>query len=133
MEVRTEQPLRIVIQMIKKWYFPCIAIVAIIMYAFSHLGVTPHVLLNNYLNDFLCMPIVLTLCQKSIAFVKSDKHIAIPISLQLVLTLLFSIYFEYVLPTTNARYTSDPVDVLLYFIGTVGYIWLKRSTIRYAK
>ena len=116
-------------QLVKKWYFPLISIVAIILYAGPRLGLIPPALLNNYLNDFLCMPIVLTLCQKSIAFIKSDKHICIPIALQFLLTLLFSVYFEYVLPTLNARYTSDPVDVVLYFLGTLCYFILERSTI----
>ena len=87
----------------------------------------PLELLNNYLNDFLCMPLVLKTCQYVVRYVKSDDRIKLPLPLQISATLLSIIYFEGVLPSMDVRYTTDLLDLvayaagLLFFIGVEGF------------
>ena len=86
----------------------------------------PH-LINNYLNDLLCMPIVLKICQFAVRFIKKDKYITIPIKISFTLTLLYAMYFEFLLPKFNNRYTADAIDVILYFMGLLFFLWIEGS------
>ncbi|REE17055.1 hypothetical protein DFQ09_105269 [Winogradskyella pacifica] len=72
-----------------------------------------------YVNDFLCMPIVLSACLAILRILKKTKTLYVPISVVLALTLYFSIYFEWLMPQINTRYTSDIIDVGLYFLGAI--------------
>jgi len=97
------------------------------LWVFCFLGITIYLLqyfevglpnfLNNHLNDLLCMPIVLGIAQRTVRFLKSDSNLTLPVALQVVVTLLFALYFEWYLPQFNLRYTADVVDVLCYFLG----------------
>ncbi|WP_178986205.1 hypothetical protein [Winogradskyella helgolandensis] len=72
-----------------------------------------------YINDFLCMPIVLSTCLAVLRIIKKTEMLYAPISVVLVLTIYFSMYFECVMPHINTRYTSDIIDVGLYFLGAL--------------
>ena len=72
-----------------------------------------------YVNDFLCMPIVLGICLAILRILKKTEALYVPISVVLALTLYFSIYFEWLMPQINTRYTSDIIDVGLYFLGAI--------------
>ena len=82
--------------------------------------------IDNYLNDLLCMPIVLKICQFAVRYIKSDSTIQIPIKIALTLTILYSVYFELLLPISNERYTGDWIDVCLYSLGFLFFIWIER-------
>ncbi len=62
------------------------------------------------------MPIVLFVCKYVVRELKSNKA-RLPWSLVFMVTLFYSVYFEYYLPKVNPRYTADFLDVLLYFMG----------------
>ncbi len=97
------------------------------VYAMQQLGLWLPEWINNYVNDLLCMPIVLKICQYAIRYIKSDGDRTVPVYLQVGLTVCYSIYFEYLLPNYNDRYTTDELDIVLYFLGLVLFQWLERS------
>ncbi len=72
------------------------------------------------------MPIVLFVCQSVVRELKSNKE-RLPWSLIFMVTLFYSVYFEYYLPKVNPRYTADFVDVLLYFMGAVFFCIMEIS------
>ncbi len=81
-----------------------------------------------YLNDFLIIPIVLTICLFSIRFLKKDERFTIAKVYILYLCVCYAIFFEWYMPKHTERYTQDLVDVLLYFSGGTVYYLLQRNT-----
>lgn len=103
-------------------------ILATAIYGAQSLELSIPRLINNYFNDLICMPFVLKICQYTVRIVKSDSKLTLPTSLQVVVTLIFSIYFEFILPIYNPRYTSDWVDVIMYFLGLLIFITIERQS-----
>lgn len=81
--------------------------------------------INNYMNDFFCMPLVLFVCQYAVRKIKSNRGLRLPLSLIFSVTLYYAIYFEYYLPKVSPRYTGDPVDVILYFSGSLFFYFME--------
>ena len=81
--------------------------------------------ITSYVNDFLCMPVVLTICLKTLHYIKKDATILLPLLPILTLTSFYSIYFEWYLPQVETRYTADWVDVIMYFSGALLFYWLQ--------
>ncbi|MGV3539276.1 MAG: hypothetical protein ACO1OQ_05665 [Rufibacter sp.] len=75
-----------------------------------------------YLDDLLCLPLVLTLTLFAMRFFFGPR---VRFSLYHVLftVLYFSIAFEYFFPKFLPRYTGDWVDVILYAAG--GWIFYR--------
>lgn len=84
-------------------------------------------LINNYLNDLLCMPLVLGALTFIIRWLKKDLFFKFPLFFVLFMAGYYSFYFEYYLPKVNVRYTSDWMDVFLYFIGSVGFYYFQKK------
>lgn len=95
------------------------------VYVAQQLAFPLPIIINNYLNDLLCMPIVLKICQFAVRFIKKDKHTNIPIKMSFVLTILYALYFEFLLPKFSDRYTADFIDVILYFMGFLFFLWIE--------
>jgi hypothetical protein len=72
-----------------------------------------------YLNDFLCMPIVLSLCLIILRILKKTESLYVPLLVVLGLSTYFSLHFEWLMPQLSTRYTSDIIDVVLYFSGAL--------------
>ncbi|OBX24430.1 MULTISPECIES: hypothetical protein [Bizionia] len=72
-----------------------------------------------YLNDFLCMPIVLSLCLAIIRRLKKANNLYVPLLVVLGLTTYFVVYFEWFMPQISTRYTADIIDVGLYYLGAM--------------
>lgn len=90
-----------------------------------------HIQLPNwmhfYLNDFLCMPIVLSICLMILRILKKTESLYVPFAPVLALSLYFAIHFEWLMPQFNQRYTGDFVDVILYFFSAMlFYVFQKR-------
>ncbi|MHA6281238.1 hypothetical protein ACXYMT_13765 [Salinimicrobium sp. CAU 1759] len=83
----------------------------------------PPTFLSSYLNDLLCLPIVLSICFFVITFFSKSKRVKISLFSAFSLAALYSVYFELYLPEVTNRYTSDVIDVLLYFAGALIF-WL---------
>ena len=112
-----------------KFYLPLFCVVAFTVYLAQRYSASLPELANNYLNDLLCMPIVLKICQYAVQFIKSDKQLKIPIKISFTLTVLYAIYFELVLPQFHSRYTADGMDVILYFLGLLFFLWIERRNL----
>ena len=82
---------------------------------------------NDYLNDLLCIPLVLGLLSFAIRYLKNDSSFQFSISFIIGLALYYSLYFEYYLPDVNSRYTSDWIDIVLYFFGSILFYTYQRT------
>ncbi|HLV15066.1 MAG TPA: hypothetical protein VKY41_07795 [Xanthomarina sp.] len=72
-----------------------------------------------YVNDFLCMPVVLSISLAILRFIKKSETIYVPLSVILIMTSYYAIYFEWLMPKLSTRYTGDTIDVILYFLGAL--------------
>lgn len=80
-----------------------------------------------YLNDFLAIPIVATICLHAVWLVKKDRSLRLgPVSI-ISLVVMFSVYFEYYLPRQSYRHTGDPWDLVCYALGGLVFYFLQRS------
>lgn len=104
--------------MMKRWIFFSAVLVSLTIYTLQYLKFPLPLWINSYVNDLLCMPIVLFICKEVVSYIFKRK-IFLSLSLIIVLTLYYSWYFEYYLPKINTRYTGDYIDVFLYFIGSL--------------
>ncbi len=78
-----------------------------------------------YVNDFLCMPIVLTICLRAVHIIKRDTTIRLSLFTTLSLTVLYAVYFEIYLPRVEPRYTADILDVVMYLSGSLIFYFLQ--------
>lgn len=83
---------------------------------------------NNYWNDLLCIPLVLGALTYSIRWLKKDDKFEFSLGFVIVLSSYYAIYFEYYLPKNNSRYTSDWIDVLLYFSGGLLFYLIQKTS-----
>ncbi|MCD8448126.1 hypothetical protein LNI98_00245 [Tenacibaculum dicentrarchi] len=74
-----------------------------------------------YMNDFLIMPIVLTISLFILRWSKNNENYQIPLWIILYICGFYAFLYEYLLPKFYLRYTADSIDVLLYFIS--GFIF----------
>jgi hypothetical protein len=111
---------------VKRFYFPVFVTIALVVYTLQRFSVALPSLINNYLNDLLCMPIVLKIAQLAVRYLKKDGHLQLPIALVGILTLGYACYFEWFLPQFNSRYTADGIDVFLYFTGALFFVVVER-------
>lgn len=108
-----------ILSWIKRMYFPFFAILGGAIYVVQRLGkaeILP-TWVAYYMNDLLCMPIVLYICRYAVRWLKSDKNLNLTVFSIISLTVFYSIYFEVYLPKVNIRYTADIFDVVMYFLG----------------
>jgi len=96
-------------------------IVATIIYCLQRLNVQIPSIINNYLNDLLCIPIILSISQFFVQKIKRDTKYVLKKNIIFFVVVYYSIYFEYYLPKITIRYTADILDVIMYCIG--GYIF----------
>lgn len=100
------------------------------VYILQQLNVALPSLINNYLNNLLCMPVVLTLCLIVLHLIKKNYSLTIPIFVIVSITLYYIVYFEWFLPKTNERYTADPIDVVLYIIGATAFYLMQKRWVK---
>ncbi|PRX54659.1 hypothetical protein CLV81_3061 [Flagellimonas meridianipacifica] len=110
-------------------YILWLGLMGMTVYLLQQTNVELPEVVNNHLNDLLCMPIVLGISQLAVRYLRSDPGIFLSLPLQLCVTILFCFYFEWHLPKVNPRYTSDWIDVLCYFFGTGWFSIMNRFRI----
>jgi len=91
----------------------------------QHLQIATH-FTSAYLDDLLCLPIVLFIVQ----WVQRRVHqrdAVLPYSHVVVSFVFFSLLFEVVLPRLSVRYVSDYRDVLFYAAGALIFCILNGS------
>jgi len=76
-------------------------------------------ILHAYLDDLVCMPIVLGLGTQIIQWIHPVKNLYFLDKTAVIITVVFySILFEAILPVVNSSvYTADWIDVALYALG----------------
>jgi hypothetical protein len=97
----------------------------ILIYTLQFLKVDLPKFINNYLNDFLIIPIVLFICLLFLRWSRNDKEFSLSLPIILYVCLLYSILFEFVFPEYLARYTKDYIDIILYFTGGITFYKLQ--------
>ncbi|MHA7942285.1 hypothetical protein ACJOV8_004350 [Formosa sp. 3Alg 14/1] len=80
-----------------------------------------------YVNDALCMPLVLSFCLIGVRLIKSDKNVYLTVLPIALLTLLYALLFEWWLPQSNPRYTADWIDVMLYVLGSFAFYFYQKK------
>ncbi len=108
------------------YYFPTFCFIAICIYSLQRMNIFLPEIIQNYMNDFLCIPIILYICQTAVRKLRSDSNILLSLSLMLIVTLGYAIYFEWYLPRNTYRYTADWMDVALYLIGMYFFYKIER-------
>jgi hypothetical protein len=110
------------------YYFIFCISTGTIIYVLQKLEVSLPKLINNYLNDFLIIPIVLYISLKILQWSRNDKSYTHSIYIILYLCALYSVLFEFVFPKYLARYTKDIVDVMLYFASGCIFYFLQKDS-----
>jgi len=85
-------------------------------------------LFRNYFMDVLCMPIVFGIIHYSLRLL--IPHFILTASMMISLTIMYSIYFEVILPPISSRYTFDGWDILAYALGASISYMVQRYTFR---
>ncbi len=84
-------------------------------------------LINGYLADVLCLPLLLTTVVWTIRKVKSLPFFILNWKMILFAWLYISLVFEYLLPMNSTRYTADIFDVAAYFAGGLLFFILQED------
>lgn len=90
-----------------------------------HNGIAYPNWMRAYFMDFLCMPIVFGIILYLLRLFQPNFWLSA--GLMLSLTLLYTIYFEVILPPINARYTADWGDAFCYTAGAVAAYFVQQS------
>lgn len=99
--------------------------VAFTIYMLQRFNIPLPSLINNYVNDLLCLPLLLGAMTFLIRWLKKDDKFQFPLSFVVFLACYYAVYFEYYLPKVNPRYTADWIDVVLYFSGGFAYFFIQ--------
>jgi len=86
-------------------------------------------IIHNYVNDFLILPIVLTLCLYVLRKTRRQHFFTINVFIIAYLVVLYSLFFEWYLPKVNVRYTADVLDVCMYVFGGCWFGYLQRCDV----
>ena len=113
----------------QKYYIFLFAPVALSVYIFQSLSLALPDVIQFYANDVLCMPIVLYSCQQVLRYVKSNRFLTINLTQQVVLTILYALYFELILPRYSDRYTGDVLDMVCYLAGCFIFYFLNHKQV----
>ena len=109
------------------YYFYISVAVGSFIYTAQQFGISLPKIVNNYVNDFLILPIVLTICLFILRWSRGDKGYTIPIGVIMYICAFYGVVFEYLLPKFHSRYTTDFIDVFLYFLGGVVFYFLQKK------
>ncbi|WP_343673975.1 hypothetical protein [Chitinophaga sp.] len=80
--------------------------------------------LNNWLTDFLFIPVVAHLT-KHIALRREDYRF--PLSYLLVMALYTALIFEWVYPSFSHKTVGDPLDGIAYLLGSLFYYYVHQD------
>ena len=89
-------------------------------------------IVHAYLDDLLCMPIILGLAMQFIQWIHPLKELYHLDKIAIAISVIFySILFEIILPMASpSTYTADWIDVLLYSTGALLFYCLISRKIR---
>lgn len=101
------------------WLFLLLFISATSVYLLQQVGYNLPPFINNYYNDLVALPLVLSIALWTVRKIKSNPKLQLTIYQCLAMALLYGWFFEIYLPERNPRYTADIIDAGLYVIGAV--------------
>lgn len=101
-------------------------LIAASVYVLQKVATPLPLVVNNYLNDLLCIPLVLGALTFIIRKLKRDPRFTLPFGFIFILSSYYGVFFEYYLPKINSRYTSDWIDIVLYFLGGILFYLFQR-------
>lgn len=110
------------------YYFIFSVLIGSSIYTCQKLGVMLPSIVNFYVNDFLIIPMILTVILFIVKKAKNQPQKTISLLNILYLCMMYSFFFEYWLPKFHVRYTSDVIDVGLYFLSGVVFYFLQKET-----
>jgi hypothetical protein len=116
-----------------RYFADPVCVGALIRYAVNRFVLKPNgaggVFVRWYLNDLLCLPLLLPMvlyAQRRIGLRRCDAY---PRTWEMLQHwLVFSVVFEWIVPSFPAwfRSTADPLDVVAYLVGGIGaLLWWK--------
>jgi len=113
----------------KKLTIYCISsfIIGTLIYSFQYFNFQLSQIINNYLNDFFIIPIVLFICLIVLRWTRNDKNFTLSLPIIIYVCFMYSILFEFVFPKYLTRYTSDFIDVTLYFTSGIIFFILQNK------
>lgn len=106
-------------KILKNHIFLILCFFALLIYLVNRFSLSLPNWVYFYVNDLLCMPIVLSFSLAILRFIKKTETIYVPLSIIFMLTTYYAIFFEWLMPQFNSRYTGDLIDVFLYYIGAI--------------
>lgn len=106
--------------------FIVLALIYAVYYGLKQTDLVFPVLISNYLADLLSIFLVNTFALWAIRKIKKSPQLELPVSLVLLSVVMFTLFFEFILPQQSPIYVYDPWDVLCYAISGAAYIvWRK--------
>jgi len=115
----------------KKIVYPFIllSIVGLMVYGMQKDGVELSLFVNNHLNDLLIVPINMFAVQILWRIITSNTAF-LNFGMITICVLFYAVFFEWLLPQFNSRYTADWWDVLCYVAGGVLFYLYQHVAIR---
>jgi hypothetical protein len=80
------------------------------------------------MDDILCIPIVLHISRYIMKMLNNEKSFEISFFHITSAIILFSIIFEFLLPSISQNYTADILDILCYCFGGVVFIFFEKRS-----
>jgi len=83
---------------------------------------------HSYFDDLVCAPLILfpvLLFYRRFFYYRHATYV-FPRAYLLFFGVVFSVYFEVVLPNFNSSFTADPLDMLMYAIGILVYSLMQK-------
>lgn len=112
---------------IKHPFFIVISAIYLSYYIIKQTDLSVPVFVSSYLADLLCIIIVNTFALWLIRKIKNLPHYELSIGTVSLSVLLFSVYFEVVLPQVNSYHVADVWDVLCYLISGFVYLFWRKT------
>lgn len=104
-----------------KWFW-LFFLTYLFLYFMNRMGYTFPDPVQFYLADLFAVPVVATLTMWLTRWTVQKQDFTLPGTLIVFIVLLFILLFELLLPLVMNRYTSDPLDALMYAIGGI-FFW----------
>lgn len=112
-------------RVLRHWTFIGMALVGMLIYILQRLEIPLPLIINNYLNDVLSIPLTLFIILGVVRTWRGKGYLlSVPMIISVVV--YYSIYFEYYLPLHNSRYTADLLDVSCYCLGGILFYFIQK-------
>ena len=109
------------------YYFIFSIVIGSSVYICERLEIGLPRIVRFYVNDFLIVPIVLYSSLFVIQKIKRNGDIKLSLLNVLYICAMYAVLFEYWLPKFHPRYTSDIIDVGLYFLSGILFYFLQKD------